>query len=111
MEIIERELNSIPIIEVIGEVDLYNSKDLKDLIDKLIQQGKYKIVINLKGVPFMDSSGIGTIVTSMYKLQKYEGNLKVASIHGSVAKVFKMTNINSSIEVYGNEEDAVNSYK
>lgn len=111
MEITQKFNNSIPILEIRGEVDLYNAKDLKEMIDQLIQQGKYKIVINLKEVPFMDSSGIGTLVTSMYKLQKYGGNLKVANIHGSVAKVFKMTNINSSIEVYGNEDDAVNSFQ
>ena len=72
MEIIVKESKSIPIIEIIGEVDLYNTKDLKDLFDQLIKQGKYKVVLNLKNVPFMDSSGIGTIVTSMYKLRKYD---------------------------------------
>jgi anti-anti-sigma factor len=55
MEIIVKESKSIPIIEIIGEVDLYNTKDLKDLFDQLIKQGKYKVVLNLKNVPFMDS--------------------------------------------------------
>lgn len=110
MEIIQRELNSIPIIEVIGEIDLYNTKDLKDIIDKMIQQKKYNIILNLKDVPFIDSSGIGTIVTSMYKLQKYNGNLKISNIYGSVAKVFKITHINTSIEIFQNDEEAVNSF-
>ena len=110
MEIIVKESKSIPIIEITGEVDLYNTKDLKDLFDQMIKQGKYKIVLNLKNVPFMDSSGIGTIVTSMYKLRKYDGDLKVCNLFGSVAKVFNLTRINTSIEVYPEEKDAVDSF-
>ncbi len=110
MEITVRESKSIPIIEISGEVDLYNTKDLKDLFDQMIKKGNYKIVLNLKNVPFMDSSGIGTIVTSMYKLRKYDGNLKVCNLYGSVAKVFNLTKINTNIEVFPEEEDAVDSF-
>ncbi len=111
MDLIRREVDSIPIIDVIGEVDLYNTKELKDLIDQLIKEGKYQIIINLEKVPFMDSSGIGTLVTSMYKLKKYHGNLKILKIVGSVAKVFKMTGMDAHLEIYENEEDAVRSFK
>ncbi len=54
MEINQRENRSIPVIVIEGEIDLYNSKILKDIIDKLIRDGKYKIVINLQSVPFID---------------------------------------------------------
>ncbi|MCX8000077.1 MAG: STAS domain-containing protein [Leptospiraceae bacterium] len=111
MELLRREVDSIPIIDIIGEVDLYNTKELKDLIDNLIKEGKYQIIINLEKVPFMDSSGIGTLVTSMYKLKKYHGNLKVLKVVGSVAKVFKMTGMDAHLEIFDNEEDAVRSFK
>lgn len=111
MELIRREVDSIPIIDIIGEVDLYNTKELKDLIDQLIKEGKYQIIINLEKVPFMDSSGIGTLVTSMYKLKKYHGNLKVLRVVGSVAKVFKMTGMDAHLEIFENEEDAIRSFK
>lgn len=111
MDLIRREVDSIPIIDVIGEVDLYNTKELKDLIDQLIKEGKYQIIINLEKVPFMDSSGIGTLVTSMYRLKKYHGNLKILKVVGSVAKVFKMTGMDAHLEIYENEEDAVKSFK
>ncbi|HNE11540.1 MAG TPA: STAS domain-containing protein [Leptospiraceae bacterium] len=77
MEMIERESNSIQIIDIIGEVDLYNTKEIKDMIDEKIKQGKYQIILNLLKVPFMDSSGIGTLVTGMYRLKKYQGSLKI----------------------------------
>ncbi|MCB1142538.1 MAG: STAS domain-containing protein [Leptospiraceae bacterium] len=110
MEINKREVNSIPVVDIIGEVDLYNTKEIKDLIDHLIKEGKYNIVLNLKDVPFMDSSGIGTLVTGMYRLKKYHGNLKVVNIVGSVAKVFKMTGMDAHLEIFETEEEAVESF-
>ncbi len=110
MEIKKKEISSISIIEVEGEIDLYNSKILKDMIDSLIKEGKYKLILNLQNVPFIDSSGIGTIMTSMYKLRKYGGNLKVSNVFGSVARIFKMTGLETSIEVYKEEEEAVHSF-
>lgn len=111
MEMIERENNSIQIIDVIGEVDLYNTKEIKDMIDEKIKQGKYQIILNLLKVPFMDSSGIGTLVTGMYRLKKYQGSLKIINIVGSVAKVFKMTGMDTHLEIFDSEEEAVKSFK
>lgn len=111
MEMIERENNSIQIIDIIGEVDLYNTKEIKDMIDDKIKQGKYQIILNLLKVPFMDSSGIGTLVTGMYRLKKYQGSLKIVNIVGSVAKVFKMTGMDTHLEIFYSEEEAVKSFK
>ena len=111
MEMIERENNSIQIIDVIGEVDLYNTKEIKDMIDEKIKAGKYQIILNLLKVPFMDSSGIGTLVTGMYRLKKYQGSLKIINIVGSVAKVFKMTGMYTHLEIFDSEEEAVKSFK
>lgn len=111
MEIIHREIDSIPVIDVDGEVDLYNAREIKEAIDDKVRLQQYEIVINLEKVPFMDSSGIGTLVTGMYKLKKYHGNLKVSGIGGSVAKVFKLTGMESHLEVHPTVEDAVASFK
>lgn len=111
MEIIQRENKTIPVIDIIGEVDLYNTKEIKDILDKMIQDGRYQIVLNLEKVPFMDSSGIGTLVTAMYKLKKYHGGLKVINTVGSVAKVFKMTGMDAHLEVFDSEDEAVESFE
>lgn len=111
MEITLSEVNSIPVIHIDGEVDLYNAKEVKDVIEGMVKNQKYEIVIDLEKVPFMDSSGIGTLVTGMYKLKKYHGNLKVTGVNGSVAKVFKLTGMESHLDIYPTIEDAVNSFK
>ncbi|MCZ8342302.1 MAG: STAS domain-containing protein [Leptospira sp.] len=109
MVIHEEIKNKVAIITLEGEVDLYNAKELKDVLDEKIKNQQYEIVVNLAKVPFMDSSGIGTLVTAMYKLKKYHGDLKVCSVHGSVAKVFKLTGMESHLEVFDSEEAALAS--
>ncbi|GBF50258.1 anti-sigma factor antagonist [Leptospira ryugenii] len=109
MLIHEKIVDTIPVVSIEGEVDLYNAKELKDLLDQKIKGQQYEIVINLEKVPFMDSSGIGTLVTAMYKLKKYHGNLKVCNVHGSVAKVFKLTGMESHLQVLDSEQDAIKS--
>jgi anti-anti-sigma factor len=111
MEIIQRTIDSFPILDIIGEVDLYNAREIKDALDVIMKSQKYDIIVNLEQVPFMDSSGIGTLVTGMYKLKKYHGNLLVTGVSGSVAKVFKLTGMESHLEVYPTVEEAVASYK
>lgn len=109
MLIHEKIVDTIPVVSIEGEVDLYNAKELKDILDIKIKNQQYEIVINLEKVPFMDSSGIGTLVTAMYKLKKYHGNLKVCSVHGSVAKVFKLTGMESHLQVHEDEKAAIAS--
>ncbi|MDF3819489.1 STAS domain-containing protein [Leptospira sp. 96542] len=109
MVIHEKTINKVAVITIEGEVDLYNAKDLKDILDDKIRNQQFEIVVNLAKVPFMDSSGIGTLVTAMYKLKKYHGDLKVCSVHGSVAKVFKLTGMESHLEVYSSEDTAIQS--
>lgn len=110
MQISIREVDSIPVISISGEVDLYNAKEIKQVLDQKIQEGKYEIVVDVSEVPFMDSSGIGTLVTGMYKLRKYYGGLKVAGISGSVAKVFKLTGMESHLQVYESIEEAIQAF-
>ncbi|MCE9501264.1 MAG: STAS domain-containing protein [Leptospira sp.] len=110
MEIVLRDFKTIPVLDIIGEVDLYNAKQIKDTIESLIKQEKYQVIVNLEKVPFMDSSGIGTLVTGMYRLKKYHGGMKVINIVGSVAKVFKLTGMEDHLEVCKDEEDAVNYF-
>ncbi len=110
MEINVIENKTVQIIHVSGEVDLYNAKELKDCLDKLIKEEKYQVIVDLGKVPFIDSSGIGTLVTGMYRLKKYHGGLKVINIAGSVAKVFKLTGMDQHLEVCKNEEEAIKAF-
>lgn len=111
MDIVTSENGKVSIITIRGEVDLYNAKEIKDILDDLIKKQRYHVVIDLSDVPFMDSSGIGTLVTAMYRFKKFHGSLKVCNVSGSVAKVFKMTGMETHLEVHASIDEAVASFQ
>lgn len=95
MEITRRESGNIVILDINGEIDLYNAPEIKDVIAKLIEEQKYYTIINLEKVSYIDSSGIGALISSLSNLKKYQGGLKIINVSGSVRKVFELTKLTS----------------
>ncbi|MCS7205587.1 MAG: STAS domain-containing protein [Leptospiraceae bacterium] len=111
MEISRRESGDIVILDVNGEIDLYNAPEIKDTINKLIEEKKYNVVINLDKVSYIDSSGIGALISSLSNLKKYQGGLKICNVSGSVRKVFELTKLTSFFEIYDTETEAISAFK
>jgi len=112
MEIKTKETpNGVVVFDIEGEVDLYNSPELKEAIKKMIEAKKYNIVVNLAKVSYIDSSGIGALISSLSNLKKYQGSLKITNLQGSVKKVFELTKLTSFFEIYNSEEEAIDSFQ
>lgn len=110
MEIKTKENNDIVILDIEGEIDLYNAPALKDVIKENIEIQKYNIIINLGKVSYIDSSGIGALISSLSNLKKYQGGLKIISVTGSVRKVFELTKLTNFFEIFDSEEEAIKSF-
>ena len=111
MEISQREKDGITILDIQGEIDLYNAPEIKDIIQKLIEAQKYNVIINLEKVSYIDSSGIGALISSMSNLKKYQGGLKIINVYASVKKVFELTKLTSFFEIYESEGEALAKFK
>jgi anti-sigma B factor antagonist len=111
MEITRRENKTIIVLDINGEIDLYNAPEIKEIIAKLIEEQKYQIIINLERVSYIDSSGIGALISSLSNLKKYQGGLKIINVAGSVRKVFELTKLTSFFEIFDSEDDAVAAFK
>ncbi len=110
MEITQRERDAIVILDIQGEIDLYNAPEIKDTIQKLIEEQKYNIIINLEKVSYIDSSGIGALISSLSNLKKYQGSLKIINVYASVKKVFELTKLTSFFEIFDSEDEAVSKF-
>jgi len=110
MEINQREKNDIIILDITGEIDLYNAPEIKDIINTLIEKQKYNVIINLEKVTYIDSSGIGALISSLSNLKKYQGGLKIINVFASVRKVFELTKLTSFFEIFDSEDEAVASF-
>ena len=110
MEINRRENGEIVVLVISGEIDLYNAPEIKDTINQLTEEQKYNVIINLEKVSYIDSSGIGALISSLSSLKKYQGGLKIINVYASVRKVFELTKLTSFFEIFDSEDDAVASF-
>ena len=110
MDITKRTSGDVVMLDIAGEIDLYNAPEIKDIISKLIEEQKYNVIINLEKVSYIDSSGIGALISSLSNLKKYQGGLKIINVYASVRKVFELTKLTSFFEIYDSEDKALDSF-
>ena len=110
MEITQKRKGDIVVIAITGEIDLYNAPEIKDIINKLVEERIYNVIIDLEGVSYIDSSGIGALISSLSNLKKYQGGLKIINVFASVKKVFELTKLTSFFEIYNSEDEATESF-
>ncbi|MCU0821139.1 MAG: STAS domain-containing protein [Spirochaetes bacterium] len=110
MDITKKTKGDIVSLQIVGEIDLYNAPEIKDIISKLIEERCYNVVIDLERVSYIDSSGIGALISSLSNLKKYHGGLKIINVYASVRKVFELTKLTSFFEIFDSEEEAIQSF-
>jgi anti-sigma B factor antagonist len=83
---------------------------LREAIDEQIGQGRKQMVINLAGVDFIDSTGLGALVISFTALRKAGGALKLMGLNRRNIELLVLTKLSTVFEVFQDEQDAVNSF-
>jgi len=106
-----QERNGISIIIVQEErVDAHNSNDLKDELKKLFEAGRKNILIDLRDVRFIDSSGLGALVSGFKNAISNQGTLKLSMMQPQVKSMFELTRLHRVFDIYPTTEDAMDSY-
>jgi anti-sigma B factor antagonist len=95
------------IIDVNGEMDLYNSYKLKELVMKMLEKKVRRFIINLENVDYIDSSGIGALIYICSTIKKMNLRLIITNIHGSVKKVIELTKLMGYFPITNSIEEAI----
>jgi len=107
MELKIRKSGENYIIDVNGEMDLYNSYKLKELVMKMLEKKVRRFVINLENVDYIDSSGIGALIYICSTIKKLNLKLVITNIHGSVKKVIELTKLMGYFPITANIDEAL----
>ena len=110
MQISHEESSGVSVFRVEGDIDINTSPDIKKSFDKAISEKKDKIVINLEGVGYVDSSGLATLVEILKNMRAYGGKLKLANLSPKVKGLFEITKLDKLFDIVSGEEEAVNSF-
>ena len=107
MELKIRKNGDVYIIDVTGEMDLYNSYKLKELVMKMLEKNVKNFVINLEQVDYIDSSGIGALIYICSTIKKMNLNLAIANMHGAVKQVIELTKLMGYFPIANSIEEAL----
>jgi anti-sigma B factor antagonist len=111
MQIEERPSGDVMILDVTGKLTIGEGDELlKDKINSLIQQGHKKLILNLEGVPYVDSAGLGEIVRTYTTVSRQGGNLKLLNLTKRIEDLLSITKLLTVFDTYDTEQEALNSF-
>lgn len=106
----DRTAEGIAVIEVAGELDLYTAPQLKEHLLAALEEGAIKVVIDMSGVHFIDSSALGVLIGGVKRLKPNDGRLVLVSIDENVNWIFRITGLNNVFDMYSTREEALASF-
>ena len=110
-EIQEREREGITILDFKGRIAAGpEASALREKVAEVTAAGKRNLVLNLAGVDYIDSTGLGALVVCVTGLRKLGGNMKLLNLNRRNIDLLVMTKLDTVFEVFTDEQDAVSSY-
>ena len=111
MEIQERTLQDVVVLDLKGKLTIGEGDELlKERISNLVQQGHRKLLLNLEGVPYVDSAGLGEIVRTYTTVSRQGGKLKLVNLTKRITDLLAITKLLTVFETYESEDEAVRSF-
>lgn len=111
MKLEEFKIDDISILQLFDRIDASSSKELKDIVVTKIDQSKINLLLDMSQVSFIDSSGLGMLITCLKSINKAGGQLKISNISNNVKTIFDTTRMDRVFEIFDNNEDALTSFK
>ena len=102
-----QEQAGVPVVAVRGELDLDGGGSLREALLAAIGDGGRRVVVDLEGLDFIDSAGLGVLVGGLKRARTTDGDLVLVCTSRSVLKVFEITGLTRVFELHGAREAAV----
>jgi anti-sigma B factor antagonist len=112
MEIVERTVSEVTVLDLKGKMTLGEGDEmLKDKINSLLAAGKKKLLLNLEGVPYIDSAGLGEVVRTYTTVSRQGGSLKLLNLTKRIEDLLSITKLLTVFDTFDSEAEAIKSYK
>ncbi len=106
-----RQAGSVTIVDISGRIVLgEESAALRELVCNLLDQGHRQILLNLGDVHYIDSSGLGSLVSAFASVRKQNGELKLLNLTNKVHDVMQITKLYTVFDIMNDETEGVNSF-
>ena len=97
------------VVRIAGEIDAYSAPQLREQVIKLLADGTRHIIVDLRDVEFLDSTGLGALVGSLKRLREQDGSLALVATTGKILTVFRVTGLIRVFEFHPSAVEAISS--
>jgi len=95
------------VLAVTGEVDVATAPRLREQLIELVNDGQHRIVVDLEGVDFLDSTGLGVLVGALKRVRTCDGELALVCTESRILKVFEITGLTKVFPIHRSVDEAV----
>ncbi|WP_458295149.1 STAS domain-containing protein [Nocardioides terrisoli] len=104
-----REASGRTIVSVAGEIDVYTAPRLRERISELVADGHYHLIVDMAGVDFLDSTGLGVLVGGLKKVRAHDGSMELICNQDRLLKIFRITGLAKVFTIHESETAALGS--
>jgi anti-sigma B factor antagonist len=101
------EISGWTVVNVYGELDVATSPDLRELLIRLVGDGANRLILDLEGVDFLDSTGLGTIIGALKRSRTHGGDLRLVCTQARISRLFEITGLDKAVPLFPNVDMAV----
>lgn len=112
MKIRIRKADSVAIIDLTGKMmGGAESEEFKSEVKRLMGEGYKNLLVNLEDVPWVNSTGLGTLIAGYTSIKREGGTLKLLNVTDRIQSILMITRLGTIFETYDNESEALASFK
>ena len=112
LDLKERQAGDVTILDLSGDVRIGEGAiSLRDSIRNLADQGKKNVLLNLAGVKYMDSTGVGELIANYTTVKRQGGQLKLLNLTDRIQNLLVITKLLTVFDSYDNEAEALKSFQ
>jgi anti-sigma B factor antagonist len=100
--------NGAHIVAVTGEIDLFTAPEFKQRMNQPIEEGVERLIVDLSGTTFIDSSSLGVLIGAHRRLKQRDGSLVVVCDNDAIVKTFKITGLDGVFTLARSLDEALN---
>jgi anti-sigma B factor antagonist len=116
MEITHKRMNRADLLSISGRLDAMHAPELKQKIEELFAEGRYRIVLDLSALEYVASPGLRVLIEARKKARDWKltdlegGDIRLAGLPDRIREVFDLTGFTSLFEIFPNATEAVGSF-
>ncbi|MGH3279233.1 MAG: STAS domain-containing protein [Trebonia sp.] len=99
------------VIVISGEIDVYTAPKLREKLISLVEAGSYQLIVDMEGVEFLDSTGLGVLVGGLKRVRAQDGRIDLVCTQSRILRIFKITGLNKVFSIYDSVPEAIDAHQ